>query len=97
MQCEDFEHLAQIQIGLERRVGQLDIALVGEVDGKGLAAGRAEKRLAIALMELAKQRAKALRDTNARMNHNFRQVAAETLPANVYEEIENRARLPLKK
>lgn len=97
MQCEDLERLAQIQIGLERRVGQLDVAMVEEKDGRGLAAGRAEKRLAIALIELSRQRTKAVRDTNSRLNHNFRQVAAEFLPANVYQEIEERARLPLKK
>lgn len=97
MNCEDLVRLAGIQVGLERRVGQLDVAMVTETGGKELAAGRAEKRVAIALMDLARQRSKALKDTTARLNHNFRQISADVLPASMYEAIEKEARLPLKR
>lgn len=94
---EDFKKLAKLSLGLEKRIGMIDFALCRETESGRVAEYRADKRMAIALMELAKQRVKHLRDTTGRLNHNFRQLAREMLPTSQYEQIELLARQPLKK
>lgn len=95
MVCENVGRLAQVLVGLERRVGQLDVQLVKEIRGAELAAGRAEKRVAIELMGLARQRMKSLNDRRIRENQEFRDWAQIVLPVEIYESIE--ARIQLKK